>query len=88
MTRKQAVQVRRGKVRSSFQAETMGEQRGACRDIAAQGLASAAVGEWHDIWLCVDISQQTALPLPSSSARTQHCCREYLNKKRPTGGLQ
>ena len=53
------MQIRRGKVRTCF---LMNHARttSTCRDIAAQRLASAAVGECYEIRLCVDIRQQAA----------------------------
>ena len=57
-----------GKVRTSSPVR-MGEQRCACRSVAARGFARADVGWCYEICLCVDICQRAARRNASAAAR-------------------
>jgi hypothetical protein len=48
----------------------LGEQKGACRDIAARGFASTAVGWCYEVGLCVDIREQTGRREAGAAGKT------------------
>ena len=69
---------------------TIVEQRGACRDSAAQGLARADVGECYEIWLCVDIRRDvgaTGKTNPGITAPAGLPAEFELGRLTPTGLL-
>ena len=67
VTCKQAAQVGQQGPRKFHMFDSRGTRRRVL--VAVQGFASAAVGECYEIWLCVDLRQQTARRDASATAR-------------------